>query len=118
MKTYVTVTLFDSESVVGTLASENEDQVILEVSGVERTVDKFDIDEGPTYSRAFGKRINVKSAMPDNYAQLLSVDDHYNLLAFLSTLTGKTSGSESGPTLSLRPQTDIHQISIRSTGVY
>ncbi len=118
LKTYVTVTLFDSESVVGTLASENEDQVILEVSGVERTVDKFDIDEGPTYSRAFGKRINVKSAMPDNYAQLLSVDDHYNLLAFLSTLTGKTSGSESGPTLSLRPQTDIHQISIRSTGVY
>ena len=42
--------------------------------------------------------------MPDNYAQLLSVDDHYNLLAFLSTLTGKTSGSESGPTLSLRPK--------------
>ncbi len=104
LKTYVTVTLFDSESVVGTSVSENENQIVLEVSGVERTIDKFDIDEGPTYSRAFGKRINVKSAMPDNYAQLLSVDDHYNLLAFLSTLTGKTSGSESGPTLSLRPK--------------
>ena len=104
LKTYVTIILYDSESVVSTLVSENEDQVVLEISGVERTIDKFDIDEGPTYSRAFGKRINVKSPMPDNYAQLLSVDDHYDLLAFLSTLTGKRSGSESGPTLSLRPK--------------
>ncbi len=104
LKTYATVTLFDGESVVGTLVSENEDQIVLEVRDVERAIDRFDIDEGPTYSRAFGKRISVKSAMPDNYAQLMSVDDHYNLLAFLSTLTGKTSGSESGPTISLRPK--------------
>ena len=104
LKTYTTVTLFDSESIVGTLVSENENQIVLEVNGVKRTVDKFDIDEGPTYSRAFGKRVNVKSAMPDNYAQLLSVDQHYDLLAFLSTLTGKTAGSESGPTISLRPK--------------
>ena len=118
LKTYVTVTLFDSVSVVGTLVSENEDQVVLEVSDVERTIDKFDIDEGPTYSRAFGKRISVKSAMPDNYAQLLSVDDHYNLLAFLSTLTGKTAGSESGTDHITPSQTDIHQISIKSTRLY
>ena len=104
LKTYVTITLFDGESVVGTLVSENEDQIVLKVSDVERPIDRFDIDEGPTYSRAFGKRISVKSAMPDNYAQLMSVDDHYNLLAFLATLTGKTSGSESGPTISLRPK--------------
>ena len=104
LKTYVTLTLFDSESIVGALISENENQIVLEINGVRQTIDKFDIDEGPTYSRAFGKRINVKSPMPDNYAQLLSVDDHYNLLAFLSTLTGKTSGSESGPTISLRPK--------------
>ena len=104
LKTYATVTLFDSESIVGVLVSENERQIVLAINGVERTIDKFDIDEGPTYSRAFGKRINVKSAMPDNYAQLLSVDDHYNLLAFLSTLTGKTAGAESGPTISLRPK--------------
>ena len=104
LKTYITVTLFDSEPIVGTLVSENENQIVLEVNGAKRTVDKFDIDEGPTYSRAFGKRINVKSAMPNNYAQLLSVDDHYDLLAFLSTLTGKRLGSESGPTISLRPK--------------
>ena len=104
LKTYVTVTPYNGEPVIGTLISESEDQVVLEVNGVRRTIDKFDIDEGPTYSRAFGKRINVKSPMPDNYAQLLAVDDHYNLLAFLSTLTGKRSGSESGLTLSLRPQ--------------
>ena len=104
LKTYVTVTPYNDEPVIGTLISESEDQVVLEVNGVRRTIDKFDIDEGPTYSRAFGKRINVKSPMPDNYAQLLAVDDHYNLLAFLSTLTGKRSGSESGPTLSLRPK--------------
>ena len=104
LKTYVTVILFDSESIVGTLVSENENQIVLEVNGAKRIIDKFDVDEGPIYSRAFGKRINVKSPMPDNYAQLLSVDDHYNLLAFLSTLTGKTSGSESGPTISLQPK--------------
>ena len=104
LKTYITVTLFDSESIVGTLVSENEDQIVIESNGMKRTIDKFDVDEGPTYNRAFGKRINVKSPMPDNYAQLLSVDQHYDLLAFLSTLTGKTSGSESGPTISLRPK--------------
>ena len=104
LKTYVTVTPFNSEPIVGALVSENEEQIVLAINGVERTIDKFDIDEGPTYSRAFGKRINVKSPMPDNYAQLLSVDDHYDLLAFLSTLTGKTLGSESGPTISLRPK--------------
>ena len=86
-----------------TLVSENENQIVLEINGAKRTIDKFNIDEGPTYSRAFGKRINVKSPMSDNYAQLLSVNDHYNLLAFLSTLTGKTAGSEAGPTISLRP---------------
>ena len=104
LKTYATVTLFNSESLIGTLVSENENQIVLEVNGAKRTIDKFDIDEGPTYSRAFGKRINVKSAMPDNYAQLLSVDQHYDLLAFLSTLTGKRLGSESGPIISLRPK--------------
>ena len=103
LKTYVTVTLFDSESIVGTFVSENETQIVLEIDGVKRTINKFDIDEGPTYSRAFGKRINLKSPMPDNYAQLLSVEQHYDLLAFLSTLTGKTAGSESGPTISLQP---------------
>ena len=104
LKTYVTVIPFNSEPIVGALVSENKTQIVLEINGVKRTIDKFDIDEGPTYSRAFGKRINLKSLMPDNYAQLLSVDDHYNLLAFLSTLTGKTSGSESGPTISLQPK--------------
>ncbi len=104
LKIYVTVTLFDGDSIVGTLVSENEDQIVIESNGVKRTFNKFDIDEGPTYSRAFGKRINVKSPMPDNYAQLLSVDQHYDLLAFLSTLTGKTSGSASGPSISLRPK--------------
>ena len=105
LKIYVTVTLFDSESVVGTLVSENEDQVVLEVSDVERTIDKFDIDEGPTYSRAFGKRISVKSAMPDNYAQLLSVDDHYNLLAFsINADRQNAQGQSQDPTISLRPK--------------
>ena len=104
LKIYVTVTLFDGDSIVGTLVSENEDQIVIESNGVKRTFNEFDIDEGPTYSRAFGKRINVKSPMPDNYAQLLSVDQHYDLLAFLSTLTGKTLGSESGPSISLRPK--------------
>jgi hypothetical protein len=58
------------------------------VDGEDQTIDKFDIDEGPTHSRAFGKRLDVTSPMPNNFPLLLSVGDMSDLLAFLSTLTG------------------------------
>ena len=81
------ITFDDDEPIVGELVSESEDEIIVNVDGSERTIDQFDIDTTTT-SRAFGKRISVKSPMPSNFPQLLSVSDFNDLLAFLSTLKG------------------------------
>lgn len=88
VKVQATLTDFDENVIVGELVSENEDEVILMVDGEEQIIDTFDIDEGPTYSRAFGKRLDVSSPMPNNFPLLLSVTDMSDLLAFLASLTG------------------------------
>ena len=88
VKVQATLIDFDENVIVGELVSENEDEVILNVDGEEQIIDTFDIDEGPTYSRAFGKRLVVTSPMPDNFPLLLSVSDMSDLLAFLASLTG------------------------------
>ena len=90
MKVQATIIDFDENKIVGELVSENEDEVTLIVDGEEQVIDTFDIDEGPTYSRAFGKRLDVTSPMPDNFPLLLSVADMSNLLAFMASLTGAT----------------------------
>ena len=56
VKAQATIIDFDGNEIVGELVSENEDEVTLIVDGVEQIIDTFDIDEGPTYSRAYGKR--------------------------------------------------------------
>ena len=86
-----TIIDFDGNEIVGELASENEDEVTLIVDGEEHIIDTFDIDEGPTYGRALGKRLSVTSPMPDNFPLLLSVADMSDLLAFLASLTGATA---------------------------
>ena len=83
-----TIIDFDGNEIVGELVSENEDEVTLIVDGEEQVIDTFDIDEGPIYGRAFGKRLSVTSPMPDNFPLLLSVADMSDLLAFLASLTG------------------------------
>jgi hypothetical protein len=90
VKAQATIIDFDGNEMVGELVSENDDEVTLIVDGEEQVIDTFDIDEGPTYSRAFGKRLNVTSPMPDNFPLLLSVADMSDLLAFLASLTGAT----------------------------
>ena len=70
------------------MVDENEDEITLIVDGEEQIIDTFDIDEGPTYSRAFGKRLVVTSPMPNNFPLLLSVSDMSDLLAYLASLTG------------------------------
>jgi ribosome maturation factor RimP len=90
VKVQATIIDFDGNEIVGELVSANEDEVTLIVDGEEQVIDTFDIDEGPTYSRAFGKRLNVTSPMPDNFPLLLSVADMSDLLAFLASLTGAT----------------------------
>ena len=87
VKVQATLIDFDENVIVGEFVSENEDEVILNVDGEEQVIDTFDIDEGPTYSRAFGKRLVVTSPMPDNFPLLLSVSDMSDLLAYLATLT-------------------------------
>ncbi len=90
VKVQATLTDFDENVIVGELVSENEDEIILIVDGEEQIIDTFDIDEGPTYSRAFGKRLVVTSPMPSNFPLLLSVSDMSDLLAYLLSLTGTT----------------------------
>lgn len=86
-----TIIDFDGNEIVGELVSENEDEVTLIVDGEEQVIDTFDIDEGPIYGRALGKRLSVTSPMPDNFPLLLSVADMSDLLAFLASLTGATA---------------------------
>ena len=93
VKVQATLIDFDENVIVGELVSENEDEITLNVNGEEQIIDTFDIDEGPTYSRAFGKRLVVTSPMPNNFPLLLSVSDMSDLLAFLATLTGATDAT-------------------------
>ena len=93
VKVQATLIDFDENVIVGELVSENEDEITLNVDGEEQIIDTFDIDEGPTYSRAFGKRLAVTSPMPNNFPLLLSVSDMSDLLAFLATLTGATDAT-------------------------
>ena len=93
VKVQATLIDFDENVIVGELVSENEDEVILIVDGEEQIIDTFDIDEGPTYSRAFGKRLVVTSPMPNNFPLLLSVSDMSDLLAYLASLTGATDAT-------------------------
>ena len=88
VKVQATIIDFDGNEIVGELVSENEDEVTLIVNGEEQVIDTFDIDEGPIYGRALGKRLSVTSPMPDNFPLLLSVADMSDLLAYLATLTG------------------------------
>ena len=93
VKVQATLIDFDENVIVGELVSENEDEVTLIVDGEEQIIDTFDIDEGPTYSRAFGKRLVVTSPMPNNFPLLLSVSDMSDLLAYLASLTGATDAT-------------------------
>ena len=93
VKVQATLIDFDENVIVGELVSENEDEITLIVDGEEQIIDTFDIDEGPTYSRAFGKRLAVTSPMPNNFPLLLSVSDMSDLLAFLASLTGATDAT-------------------------
>lgn len=93
VKVQATLIDFDENVIVGELVSENEDEITLIVDGEEQIIDTFDIDEGPTYSRAFGKRLVVTSPMPSNFPLLLSVSDMSDLLAYLLSLTGATDAT-------------------------
>ena len=99
VKKQMTLTDFDGEQTVGEHVSGtmDDDEIVLIVDGGEESFDPFDIEE-VIIALAYGKRLLVKSPMPDNFPILLSVSDMANLLAYLSTLTGETATEETAPT--------------------
>ena len=107
------LTTYETERVIGELISETEDEVLLAVGGIERTFNKLeDIDEEIVYSHGFGKRLRIHSPMPTNYSQLLTVTQFYDLLAFLSTLTGKGTEEQSGPALSVQTKKTFAKVQV------
>jgi len=99
VKKQMTLTDFDGEQTVGEHVSGtmDDDEIVLIVDGGEESFDPFDFEEA-IIAFAYGKRLLVKSPMPDNFPILLSVVDMANLLAYLSTLTGETATEEIAPT--------------------
>ena len=113
LKVRVSLTTYDGEDIVGELVSENADEIVVTVDGNPRTVDKYEeLEDDPVYSRAFGRRIGVESPMPTNYSQLLTVADFNDLLAFLSTLTGKAAGEKEGPAISVRAKKTFAKLEV------
>ncbi|MCE2399288.1 c-type cytochrome [Candidatus Poribacteria bacterium] len=99
VKKQMTLIDFDGEQTVGEHVSGtiDDDEIVIIVDGGEESFDPFDIEE-VIIALAYGKRLLVKSPMPDNFPILLTVVDMADLLAFLSTLTGETAEEETAPT--------------------
>ncbi len=99
VKKQMTLTDFDGEQTVGEHVSGtmDDDEIVLIVDGGEESFDPFDIEEA-IIALAYGKKLLVKSPMPDNFPILLTVVDMADLLAYLSTLTGQTATEETAST--------------------
>ena len=99
VKKQMTLIDFDGEQTVGEHVSGTmvDDEIVIIVDGGEESFDPFDFNEA-IIALAYGKRLLVKSPMPDNFPILLTVVDMADLLAFLSTLTGETAEEETAPT--------------------
>jgi mono/diheme cytochrome c family protein len=100
LKKQLAATIFDGGDILGEVVSGtlDEDEIVVIVDGSEESYDpSFDFDDA-TLALGFGRKLLVKSPMPDNFPILLSVSDMANLLAYLSTLTGATATEETAPT--------------------
>lgn len=95
VKMQMTLTDFDGEQTVGEHVSGtmDDDEIVLMIDGSEESFDPFDIEEA-IIALASGKRLLVKSPMPDNFPDLLNLRQMADLLAFLSALTGQTATEE------------------------
>ncbi|RKU32095.1 hypothetical protein C6497_00215 [Candidatus Poribacteria bacterium] len=99
VKKVMTITDFDGFETTGEYVSGTmeDDEIIIIVDGSEQVFDTFDVDQ-VIIALAFGKRLLVKSPMPDNFPILLTVIDKENLLAYLSTLTGAATEENTSTT--------------------
>lgn len=90
VKKMMTLTIFDADPVTGEYVSgTRDDEFVLIVDGNEEIIDGFDV-EAEVLAVGSGKKLLVKSPMPDNFPDSLSVTQMADLVAFLSTLTGAT----------------------------
>ncbi len=95
VKMQMTLTDYDGVQTVGEHVSGtmDDDEIVVMVDGSEESFDPLDIEEVIS-AVASGKRLLVKSPMPDNFPDILMFREMTNLLAFLSTLTGETATEE------------------------
>lgn len=93
LKMMMTLDIFDVGETVGEYVSGSMDEgeIVLMVDGSEEVFDEFDIDGTPVKSVGSGKKLLIRSPMPDNFPDTLTVKQMADLIAFLSTLTGTTT---------------------------
>lgn len=96
LKMMMTVAIYDEGETIGEYVSGtmDDDEIVLMVDGSEEIFDTFDVEE-TVLAVGSGKKLLVRSPMPDNFRDSLSVTQMADLVAFLSTLTGITE-EESG----------------------
>ena len=93
LKKQLAAVIFDGDEIIGEVVSGTleEMEIVIIVDGSEESFDpSFDFEES-TLALGFGKKLLVKSPMPDNFPDILMFREMTNLLAFLSTLTGETA---------------------------
>ena len=91
LKMMMTLTIFDVGETIGEYVSGTMDdnEIVLMVDGSEEVFDTFDVEDA-VKAVGSGKRLFVRSPMPDNFQDTLTVKKMADLIAFLSTLTGTT----------------------------
>ena len=96
LKVMMTLTIFDVGETVGEYVSGSMDEgeIVLMVDGNEEIFDAFDVEEA-VKAVGSGKKLLIKSPMPDNFPDTLTVKQMADLIAFLSTLTGTTTDETS-----------------------
>ena len=70
LKMMMTLTIFDVGETVGEYVSGSmdDDEIVLMVDGSEEIFDTFDVDGEPVKAVGSGKKLLIKSPMPDNFS--------------------------------------------------
>ncbi len=89
LKMMMTLTIFDVGETAGEYVSGtmDDDEIVLIVDGSKETFETFDVEDF-VLAVGSGKKLLIKSPMPDNFPDILTVTQLADLIAFLSTLTG------------------------------
>lgn len=107
LKMMMTLTIFDVGEVVGEHVSgtRDDDEIVMMVDGSEEIFDTFDVEED-VLAVGSGKRLLIKSPMPDNFPDTLTVTQLADLIAFLSALTGTTTDETASDDIEQSETTD------------